>query len=133
MRERGRVCDVCERASLFLYLFFIPDRPTWLMYVRLPPSPSLCGPAGDSFPLQMRDGFRAEEKEYRARNIAKLLYIHMLGYPAHFGQVRRIPATTCEKPLRATHTHTERERQQVAHRKRDSERERERETERASK
>lgn len=24
---------------------------------------------------------------FRCRNIAKLLYIHMLGYPAHFGQL----------------------------------------------
>ena len=24
---------------------------------------------------------------WRCRNVAKLLYIHMLGYPAHFGQL----------------------------------------------
>jgi AP-1 complex subunit gamma-1 len=37
--------------------------------------------------LQMRASFRAEERDYSARNVAKLLYIHMLGYPAHFGQL----------------------------------------------
>ena len=35
----------------------------------------------------MRASFRAEERDYSARNVAKLLYIHMLGYPAHFGQL----------------------------------------------
>jgi len=36
---------------------------------------------------QIRDTFREEDNSYRCRNVAKLLYIHMLGYPAHFGQV----------------------------------------------
>lgn len=36
---------------------------------------------------QIRDSFREENDAYRCRNVAKLLYIHMLGYPAHFGQV----------------------------------------------
>lgn len=35
----------------------------------------------------IRAGFRQEDNEYRCRNVAKLLYIHMLGYPAHFGQL----------------------------------------------
>ncbi|EDQ85473.1 uncharacterized protein MONBRDRAFT_34237 [Monosiga brevicollis MX1] len=35
----------------------------------------------------IRTCFRSEEREYSARNVAKLLYIYMLGYPAHFGQV----------------------------------------------
>eukprot|EP00048_Salpingoeca_helianthica_P023263 m.23318 g.23318 ORF g.23318 m.23318 type:complete len:684 (-) comp8471_c0_seq1:1925-3976(-) len=35
----------------------------------------------------IRTSFRAEDNEYRCRNVAKLLYIHMLGYPAHFGQL----------------------------------------------
>ena len=39
---------------------------------------------------QIRDTFREEDNTYRCRNVAKLLYIHMLGYPAHFGQVRII-------------------------------------------
>ncbi|VDP78000.1 unnamed protein product [Schistosoma curassoni] len=34
----------------------------------------------------IRDSFREENNTYRCRNVAKLLYIHMLGYPAHFGQ-----------------------------------------------
>ena len=35
----------------------------------------------------IRDSFREEDALYRSRNMAKLLYIHMLGYPAHFGHV----------------------------------------------
>lgn len=35
----------------------------------------------------IRDSFREQDNTYRCRNVAKLLYIHMLGYPAHFGQV----------------------------------------------
>ncbi|XP_065844419.1 AP-1 complex subunit gamma-1-like [Oscarella lobularis] len=36
---------------------------------------------------QIRTVFKEEDNEYRCRNVAKLLYIHMLGYPAHFGQL----------------------------------------------
>lgn len=35
----------------------------------------------------IRETFREEDNTWRCRNVAKLLYIHMLGYPAHFGQV----------------------------------------------
>eukprot|EP00117_Sycon_ciliatum_P007982 scpid34160/ scgid3064/ AP-1 complex subunit gamma-1; Adapter-related protein complex 1 subunit gamma-1; Adaptor protein complex AP-1 subunit gamma-1; Clathrin assembly protein complex 1 gamma-1 large chain; Gamma1-adaptin; Golgi adaptor HA1/AP1 adaptin subunit gamma-1 len=35
----------------------------------------------------IRSQFRDEDNECRSRNVAKLLYIHMLGYPAHFGQL----------------------------------------------
>ncbi len=35
----------------------------------------------------IRETFRDEDNTWRCRNVAKLLYIHMLGYPAHFGQV----------------------------------------------
>ena len=35
----------------------------------------------------VRTAFREENTDYRRRNVAKLLYIHMLGYPAHFGQI----------------------------------------------
>ncbi|KAL0272213.1 UNVERIFIED_CONTAM: hypothetical protein PYX00_005275 [Menopon gallinae] len=35
----------------------------------------------------IRSTFREEDSIWRCRNIAKLLYIHMLGYPAHFGQL----------------------------------------------
>lgn len=35
----------------------------------------------------IRSTFREEDSAWRCRNIAKLLYIHMLGYPAHFGQL----------------------------------------------
>eukprot|EP00061_Rhincodon_typus_P013982 g40714.t1 len=35
----------------------------------------------------IRSSFREEDNTYRCRNVAKLLYMHMLGYPAHFGQI----------------------------------------------
>jgi len=35
----------------------------------------------------IRDAIAKEDTIWRCRNIAKLLYIHMLGYPAHFGQM----------------------------------------------
>lgn len=38
----------------------------------------------------IRDSFREQDNTYKCRNLAKLLYIHMLGYPAHFGQVNQI-------------------------------------------
>ena len=38
----------------------------------------------------IRDSFRDQDNTYKCRNLAKLLYIHMLGYPAHFGQVKKI-------------------------------------------
>lgn len=38
----------------------------------------------------IRTSFKGEDNESRARDVSKLLYIHMLGYPAHFGQVRKI-------------------------------------------
>lgn len=35
----------------------------------------------------IRAQFRQPDPEGRFHNLAKLLYVHMLGYPAHFGQV----------------------------------------------
>ena len=35
----------------------------------------------------IRNSFRDEDNTYRCRNVAKLLYIYMLGYDAHYGQV----------------------------------------------
>ncbi|XP_032239226.2 AP-1 complex subunit gamma-1 isoform X2 [Nematostella vectensis] len=35
----------------------------------------------------IRDSFREEDNDFRCRSVAKLLYVHMLGYPAHFGQL----------------------------------------------
>ena len=35
----------------------------------------------------IRHTFRDEDSVWRCRSVAKLLYIHMLGYPAHFGQL----------------------------------------------
>lgn len=41
----------------------------------------------------IRSTFREEDSAWRCRNIAKLLYIHMLGYPAHFGQLECLKLT----------------------------------------
>ena len=38
----------------------------------------------------LRTYFKSDNKEHRARNLAKLLYIHMLGYDSHFGQMECI-------------------------------------------
>ncbi|EJD47874.1 Adaptor protein complex AP-1 gamma subunit [Auricularia subglabra TFB-10046 SS5] len=35
----------------------------------------------------IRTAFKEEDSYTRYHNVAKLLYIHMLGYPAHFGQI----------------------------------------------
>ncbi|XP_005994468.1 AP-1 complex subunit gamma-like 2 [Latimeria chalumnae] len=35
----------------------------------------------------IRSSFRDGDGTYRCRNVAKLLYMHMLGHPAHFGQM----------------------------------------------
>lgn len=35
----------------------------------------------------IRTAIKEEDEQYRARNVAKLMYIHMLGYPTHFGQM----------------------------------------------
>ncbi|KAI8917709.1 Clathrin/coatomer adaptor, adaptin-like protein [Powellomyces hirtus] len=35
----------------------------------------------------LRTSFKEENVDVRHMNVAKLLYIHMLGYPAHFGQI----------------------------------------------
>jgi AP-1 complex subunit gamma-1 len=38
-----------------------------------------------------------EKHPYRARNVAKLMYIHMLGYPTHFGQMECINLIVSQK------------------------------------
>lgn len=37
--------------------------------------------------LQIRTQLRNEKSGQMSRDVAKLVYIHMLGYPSHFGQV----------------------------------------------
>jgi AP-1 complex subunit gamma-1 len=38
----------------------------------------------------LRNAFRDNDHDYRHRNVAKLMFIHMLGYPTHFGQMECI-------------------------------------------
>uniref|UniRef100_A0A674PAJ4 AP-1 complex subunit gamma n=1 Tax=Takifugu rubripes TaxID=31033 RepID=A0A674PAJ4_TAKRU len=45
----------------------------------------------------IRAQFRQSDNGGRSHNLAKLLYVHMLGYPAHFGQVRGFVRTTAIK------------------------------------
>ena len=45
----------------------------------------------------IRDSFRDQDNTYRCRNVAKLLYIHMLGYPAHFGQLECLKIVASQK------------------------------------
>ena len=41
---------------------------------------------------KIRDTLSLEHNDVRHINVAKLLYIFMLGYPAHFGQVAKVSA-----------------------------------------
>ena len=38
----------------------------------------------------LRNAFRNQDQSYRHRNVAKLMFIHMLGYPTHFGQMETL-------------------------------------------
>lgn len=38
----------------------------------------------------LRNAFQEQDITYRHRNVAKLMYIHMLGYPTHFGQMETL-------------------------------------------
>lgn len=38
----------------------------------------------------IRTAFKDEDTQYRKRNVIKLLYMHMLGYPSHFAQMECI-------------------------------------------
>jgi hypothetical protein len=38
----------------------------------------------------LREAFREGDPKSRHRNVAKLMYIHMLGYPTHFGQMETL-------------------------------------------
>lgn len=42
----------------------------------------------------IRTSFKDDDPFSRHNNIAKLLYIHMLGYPAHFGQIECLKLVT---------------------------------------
>ena len=45
----------------------------------------------------IRDAFRDEDNTWRCRNVAKLLYVSLLGYPAHFGQVKKVLFCSSQK------------------------------------
>uniref|UniRef100_A0A3B3ZRY2 Clathrin/coatomer adaptor adaptin-like N-terminal domain-containing protein n=1 Tax=Periophthalmus magnuspinnatus TaxID=409849 RepID=A0A3B3ZRY2_9GOBI len=47
--------------------------------------------------IQKESSFREEDNTYRCRNVAKLLYMHMLGYPAHFGQLECLKLIASQK------------------------------------
>lgn len=38
----------------------------------------------------LRKAFKEQDGRYRHRNVAKLLFMHMLGYPTHFGQMETL-------------------------------------------
>jgi len=38
----------------------------------------------------LRKAFKEQDAHYRHRNVAKLLFMHMLGYPTHFGQMETL-------------------------------------------
>lgn len=38
----------------------------------------------------LREAFRDQDTYFRHRNVAKLMFIHMLGYPTHFGQMETL-------------------------------------------
>ena len=38
----------------------------------------------------IRTAFKDEDAVYRHRNVAKLIYMSMLGYPSHFGQLETL-------------------------------------------
>jgi hypothetical protein len=45
----------------------------------------------------IRTSFRDESSEFRHRNVAKLLFVHMLGYPTHFGQMECVKLIASQK------------------------------------
>jgi AP-1 complex subunit gamma-1 len=45
----------------------------------------------------IRASFREEDTYARYNNVAKLLYIHMLGSPAHFGQIECLKLVASHK------------------------------------
>ena len=55
----------------------------------------------------LRAAFKEQDTLYRHRNVAKLLYLHMLGYPTHFGQMETLkliaasgyPQKACTVPV----------------------------------
>ena len=62
-------------------------------YVRCPRPQRACKTLADERAVivkesaAVRTSFKEEDSFARHHNVAKLLYIHMLGYPAHFGQI----------------------------------------------
>jgi hypothetical protein len=56
---------------------------TYAPYPHAPPPPRVLCHAVLATPTLTKP----EHEPYRSRNVAKLMYIHMLGYPTHFGQL----------------------------------------------
>eukprot|EP01071_Lankesteria_metandrocarpae_P008599 Lankesteria_metandrocarpae@DN5000_c0_g3_i1.p1 len=45
----------------------------------------------------IRTAFKEEDTNYRQRNVSKLLFIHLLGYPTHFGQLECVKLIACPR------------------------------------
>lgn len=53
----------------------------------------------------LRQAFREQDTLYRHRNVAKLMFIHMLGYPTHFGQMETLKLIAANGfPEKASHS-----------------------------
>lgn len=45
----------------------------------------------------IRTAFKEDDNQFRHRNVAKLLFIHMMGYPTHFGQMECLKLIASQK------------------------------------
>jgi len=70
-----------------------PPETKFVLALQLSVSGAHAGPLA----LQIREGFRKEDADNRGKHMAKLLYIHMLGYPAHFGQLECLKLVTSNR------------------------------------
>lgn len=101
-RKRYRKYDQVWTLSNLFWTHFNPPLPLCLAHTAMSPSVPLqemirairsartqCEERGviQRECAAIRAQFRQSDNGGRSHNLAKLLYVHMLGYPAHFGQV----------------------------------------------